>query len=87
MICGLVLGDALAGDVAAHPVAGPRITQAQLTRYGNHNDIAAMATYLISDEAGFVNGSELRIDGGWSSTAQFPRLSEMVSGADTPSSH
>ncbi|MDT7588745.1 MAG: hypothetical protein QOE32_6295 [Pseudonocardiales bacterium] len=86
MICGLVLGDALAGDVAAHPVAGPRIAQAQLTRYGNLNDIAAMATYLISDESGFVNGAELRIDGGWTSTAQFPRLSEMVSGADTPSS-
>jgi hypothetical protein len=37
-----------------------------------------MATYLLSDDSGFVTGSELRIDGGWTSTARMPNLVEMV---------
>ena len=83
MICGLVLAEQFAADVAAHPVAGPKVAEAQLTRYGRLDDIASMATFLISDESGFVNGAELRIDGGWTSSAQFPRLGEIVRGADT----
>lgn len=34
-------------------------------RLGQPNEIAAMALYLASAEAGFVNGSILTIDGGW----------------------
>lgn len=34
-------------------------------RLGRPDEIAAMALYLASDEAGFVNGSVLTIDGGW----------------------
>ena len=84
MICGLVLDEGPAREVAAHPVAGPKIAEAQLTRYGNLDDVASMAIFLISDESGFVNGTELRLDGGWTSTAQFPRLSELLGGADAP---
>lgn len=78
MICGIVLAAGLAEAIEAHPVAGPLVAEAQLTRYGTHEDIAAMAAYLVSDESGFVNGSELRIDGGWMSTARFPNLVDMV---------
>lgn len=84
MICGIILDPVLAADVAADPTAGPRIATAQLTRYGRLDDVAAMAGYLISDESTFVTGAEFRIDGGWTSTAQFPRLSAIVHGADTP---
>src|SRR5581483_8013925 len=34
-------------------------------RLGRPEEIAAMALYLASDVAGFVNGSILTIDGGW----------------------
>ena len=40
-------------------------TQA-LGRMGRPDEIAAAALYLASDEAGFVTGSSLIIDGGWS---------------------
>jgi NAD(P)-dependent dehydrogenase (short-subunit alcohol dehydrogenase family) len=78
MVSGFVLSSELAAAVDAHPVAGPLMQQAQLTRWGVLDDIANMATYLLSDESGFVTGSELRIDGGWSSTARIPDLVELV---------
>jgi NAD(P)-dependent dehydrogenase (short-subunit alcohol dehydrogenase family) len=34
-------------------------------RLGQPAEIAALAVYLASDEAGFVNGSVITIDGGW----------------------
>jgi NAD(P)-dependent dehydrogenase (short-subunit alcohol dehydrogenase family) len=40
-------------------------TQA-LGRMGQPNEIAVAALYLASDEAAFVTGSALIIDGGWS---------------------
>jgi NAD(P)-dependent dehydrogenase (short-subunit alcohol dehydrogenase family) len=73
-----VLADGLAAAVESHPVAGPLMAEAQLTRYGTLDDIAGMATYLASDESGFVNGAELRIDGGWTSSARFPNLVDLV---------
>ena len=36
-----------------------------LGRFGRPEDIAAAAVYLGSDEAAFVTGTELRVDGGW----------------------
>jgi NAD(P)-dependent dehydrogenase (short-subunit alcohol dehydrogenase family) len=78
MVCGMVLADGLAEAVANHPVAGAKMAEGQLTRYGNLDDIAGLATYLVSDESGFINGAELRIDGGWTSTARFPNLVELV---------
>ena len=39
-----------------------------LGRYGEPDEVAYGVLYLASDEAAFVTGSELVIDGGW--TAQ-----------------
>jgi NAD(P)-dependent dehydrogenase (short-subunit alcohol dehydrogenase family) len=36
-------------------------------RFGEPREIGYAVRYLISEEAGFVTGSELRVDGGWSS--------------------
>jgi NAD(P)-dependent dehydrogenase (short-subunit alcohol dehydrogenase family) len=44
------------------------ISQTPEGRTGQPEDIAAGAAYLASDEAAFVTGAELRIDGGY--TAQ-----------------
>jgi NAD(P)-dependent dehydrogenase (short-subunit alcohol dehydrogenase family) len=37
-------------------------------RWGNVEEIGQMALYLCSDAAGFITGTDLLIDGGW--TAQ-----------------
>ena len=44
------------------------ISRIPLGRYGESEDVAYGVLYLASDEASFVTGSELVIDGGW--TAQ-----------------
>jgi 3-oxoacyl-[acyl-carrier protein] reductase len=40
------------------------ITATPLGRYGTPADIAAAALYLASEEAGFVTGQVLRVNGG-----------------------
>jgi NAD(P)-dependent dehydrogenase (short-subunit alcohol dehydrogenase family) len=34
-------------------------------RFGEPDEIASMIAYLASDEAGFVTGQAIGIDGGW----------------------
>ncbi|MDH5672176.1 MAG: SDR family oxidoreductase [Myxococcales bacterium] len=40
-------------------------------RYGNPEEIAAMALFLVSDEGSYVNGQAFAVDGGLSSTHPF----------------
>jgi NAD(P)-dependent dehydrogenase (short-subunit alcohol dehydrogenase family) len=42
-----------------------------LQRYGDAHEIAAMAAFLASDEASYVNGQSFAVDGGLSSTLPF----------------
>ena len=44
------------------------LSRIPIGRYGQPEDIAYGVLYLASDEAGYITGSELVIDGGW--TAQ-----------------
>ncbi len=48
------------------------IDQTPLQRVGQPEDVAAAALFLCSDEAGFVTGELLKVDGGWD-MAGFPR--------------
>ncbi len=57
--------EARRSDAAVHQLMVSRIP---LGRYGESEDVAYGVLYLASDEASFVTGSELVIDGGW--TAQ-----------------
>ena len=57
--------EARRSDAAVQEVMISRIP---LGRYGESEDVAYGVLYLASDEASFVTGSELVIDGGW--TAQ-----------------
>ncbi len=56
-------------DVVNDPIFREfRLAANPIQRLGQPEDIAYGALYLASDEASFVTGSELVIDGGW--TAQ-----------------
>jgi NAD(P)-dependent dehydrogenase (short-subunit alcohol dehydrogenase family) len=44
------------------------LSRVPLGRFGESDEVAYGVLYLASDEAAFVTGSELVIDGGW--TAQ-----------------
>ena len=41
------------------------IARQPMGRFGQAEEIAALAVYLASDESGFVTGQAVNIDGGW----------------------
>ena len=45
-------------------------------RFGRPEEIAAAVAYLLSDEAGFVTGHTLTIDGGFTAAGIMPRSAE-----------
>lgn len=51
------------------------IDQCPLRRVGQPTDIAAAAAFLISDDASFITGETLRVDGGWT-LGRYPRPDE-----------
>lgn len=44
------------------------VSRQPMGRIGKPEEIAALAVYLASDEAGFVTGQAISIDGGWTNT-------------------
>jgi 2-keto-3-deoxy-L-fuconate dehydrogenase len=44
------------------------VSRQPMGRIGKPEEIAALAVYLASDEAGFVTGQAITIDGGWTNT-------------------
>lgn len=57
-------------DTDMNPAEGPFAESMKKTlalqRYGQSEEIAGLVSYLASDEAGFVTGANLKIDGGFS---------------------
>lgn len=64
------------GSMVNDPVNAAALADFQLTRVGTPRDIALGAVYLASDEAEFVTGVELVIDGGASVKAALPPVTE-----------
>jgi NAD(P)-dependent dehydrogenase (short-subunit alcohol dehydrogenase family) len=50
------------------------VSKIPLGRWGNAGEIGRLAVYLCSDDAGFITGTDILIDGGW--TAQSPASSD-----------
>jgi 2-keto-3-deoxy-L-fuconate dehydrogenase len=44
------------------------VARQPMGRLGTAEEIAALAVYLASDEAGFMTGQAITVDGGWSNT-------------------
>jgi NAD(P)-dependent dehydrogenase (short-subunit alcohol dehydrogenase family) len=62
---GSVETELLSSYMDANPEAGRRLVDANFTgRLGQPAEIAAWCAYLLGDMAGFVNGSNLVVDGG-----------------------
>ena len=62
-----------ATELNAPLLRDPKLTQEflskiPLSRWGNPEEIGNLALYLCSEEAGFITGTDILIDGGW--TAQ-----------------
>lgn len=53
-------------DTTGMTFEGPDAVQQPAGRVGNPDDIASLALFLCSDEAGFITGENINIDGGMS---------------------
>lgn len=61
-----------------HPgVMDQRAAQVPLGRIGQPEDIAAVVSFLLGPDAGFVSGVDIAVDGGWTS-ALMPKVSAAV---------
>jgi NAD(P)-dependent dehydrogenase (short-subunit alcohol dehydrogenase family) len=61
----MVLTDQTKGIVSDEVIA--RLSElTPLGRFGEVREIGYAVRFLASDEAAFVTGAELRVDGGWS---------------------
>jgi NAD(P)-dependent dehydrogenase (short-subunit alcohol dehydrogenase family) len=76
LVLGMVLTSPGAHVMVDDPVLGPAIKAIHLTRVGIPDDVAYAATYLCSDEAAFVTGAELAVDGGVTCRLAVPNISE-----------
>lgn len=62
---GFVLDTEFFGDRMTEEGMQRRISQTPMRRAGHPRDIAAAVRYLASDEASFVTGEVLHVNGGW----------------------
>jgi NAD(P)-dependent dehydrogenase (short-subunit alcohol dehydrogenase family) len=68
-LCPGYVETALIGRYMANPmIAKALLTQTPLRRFGTPQDIANAALFLASDEAGYITGADLHVDGGMSTT-------------------
>jgi NAD(P)-dependent dehydrogenase (short-subunit alcohol dehydrogenase family) len=71
----MVLSSEGAWKLMEDPVIGGATRAMHLTRLGTPDDIANAALFLASDEAGFVTGAVIPVDGGVTARMPVPDIS------------
>jgi 3alpha(or 20beta)-hydroxysteroid dehydrogenase len=74
-------------EMTAKAPAAMRGAQLELTpleRFGQADDVAAVATFLISDAAAYVSGAEIPVDGGYTSSAGVKYMADRIAAAARP---
>ncbi len=61
---GIRMNNILPGFVDSYPVSDDVVKQIPMGRYGSVQEIAKTARFLLSDEAGYITGQNIRVDGG-----------------------
>ena len=75
IVPGMVLTSPGAFEMMKHPVIGPATRAIHLTRLGRPEDAANAALFLASDEAAFITGVNLPVDGGVTAKMNVPDIS------------
>jgi NAD(P)-dependent dehydrogenase (short-subunit alcohol dehydrogenase family) len=68
-------GSSVIGESAGPPEQDERLWAHTLGRLGRPEDIATVAAHLLSDDAGYVSGGVIPVDGGATAASHLPRPS------------
>jgi NAD(P)-dependent dehydrogenase (short-subunit alcohol dehydrogenase family) len=74
LVVGYVMSGEIANTLDAHPEYGQALRDAHLTRIGRVDDVASAAVFFSSDEAEFITGASLAVDGGLTARINVPVL-------------
>jgi NAD(P)-dependent dehydrogenase (short-subunit alcohol dehydrogenase family) len=61
---GIRMNNVLPGYIDSYPESEANLGQIPLGRYGKVGEIAGTVRFLLSDEAGYITGQNIRVDGG-----------------------
>src|SRR3984893_4631080 len=74
LVLGFIVSRPSHEAMVADPATGPGLRAMHLTRLGRPDDVAAAALFLASDEASFITGASLVVDGGATCRMPGPNL-------------
>ncbi|SEI14936.1 MULTISPECIES: SDR family oxidoreductase [unclassified Leifsonia] len=69
---------------APEAMRGAQLDMTPLERMGSSNEVASMVAFLISDEAAYISGAEIPVDGGFTSSAGAKYMSDRIKAGRPP---